>query len=103
VVREFADQPEMLATIGVYLQSVLEQQFGRAADFIETGERWLPDWQDAATFSDFGLRLDPAGLRALVAELQSVVDRYRDAEPVAGAETIHVQLQAFPYGPGGQA
>jgi DNA-binding transcriptional ArsR family regulator len=103
LVRDFAGQPEMLASIGVYLQSVLEQNFRRAAEFIEHGDRWLPDWQDAAAFSDWGLRLDPAGLRALLDELQAVIERHRDAEPVAGAEQVHLQLQAFPYGPGGQA
>ncbi len=89
--------------LGVYLQSVLEQHFRRAADFIDNGDRWPPTWQDAATFSDWGLRLDPAGLEALNAELQAVIDRYRDAEPVAGAGAVHIQLHAFPNGPGGRA
>jgi DNA-binding transcriptional ArsR family regulator len=96
-VRDFADQPDLLGTIGTYLQSVLEQNFARAADFVEHGDRWLPDWQDAATFSDMTLRLDPAGLKALNDELFAVVDRYRD-RAVDGGETVAVQIQSFPRG-----
>jgi DNA-binding transcriptional ArsR family regulator len=102
-VADFAEQPELLDTLGIYLQSVLEQQFRRAADFIEHGDQYLPKWQDAATFSDWSLRLDPAGLQALNTELEAVIERHRGAEPVAGAEAVHLQLHAFPYGPGGQA
>jgi DNA-binding transcriptional ArsR family regulator len=101
-VRDFADQPELLATIGVYLRSVLEQQFQRAAGFLATGDQWLPAWQDAATFSDFLLPLDPAGLHALNEELFAVVERYRARAPATGAETVFVQIQSFPRA-GGQA
>ena len=102
-VADFARQPEMQGVLGVYLQSVLEQQFRRASEFLENGDRWLPEWQEAATFSDWSLRLDPAGLEALNAEMEAVIDRHRTAEPAPGAEKVHLQLHAFPYGPGGQA
>lgn len=96
-VRDFADQPELLGTIGVYLQSVLEQSFAKAADFLEHGDQWQPDWQDAATFSDLTLRTDPAGLKALNEELFAVIDRHRD-RPVEGGATVVVQVQSFPRG-----
>jgi DNA-binding transcriptional ArsR family regulator len=102
-VSDFAADPAMLDTLGVYLQSVLEQQFRRAADFVQNGDRWLPDWQDATALSDWSLRLDPAGLSALNAEVEAVIERYRTAEPAPGAERVHIQLQTFPYGSGGQA
>ncbi|HST67597.1 MAG TPA: helix-turn-helix domain-containing protein [Mycobacteriales bacterium] len=102
-VADFAQQPELLGTLGVYLQSVLEQHFRRASDFIEHGDRWLPDWQEAANFSDWTLRLDPAGLEALNAEMAAVIERYRRVEPTAAAEAVQIQLHAFPHGPGGQA
>lgn len=102
-VGDFAEQPELLGVAGVYLQSVLEQQFRRAADFIENSDRWLPAWQGSATFSDWSLRLDPAGLEALNTEVEAVIERYRQVEPTAGAQAVHIQLHAFPHGPGGQA
>ncbi len=102
-VADFVEQPEMLGVLGVYLQSVLEQQFRRASEFVEHGDRWLPEWQTAATFSDWALRLDPAGLEALNAELEAVIERYRPAEPVPGAEQVQIVVHAYPHGPGGQA
>jgi DNA-binding transcriptional ArsR family regulator len=94
--RDFADQPELLDTIGLYVLGELEADFTRAADFVAHGEQWLPDWQDAVTFSDLTVRLDPAGLQALNEELVAVVRRYQ-GRPVETGETVLVQLQSFPY------
>jgi DNA-binding transcriptional ArsR family regulator len=104
-VRDFADQPELLSTIGLYLLGVLEVQFSRAAGFVEASDDWAPAWLEAADFSDYRLRLDPAGMAALSAELDAVIERYRDTPPPAGdaAATVHVQLQTFPGAPGEQA
>lgn len=102
-VADFTQQPELLGVLGAYLQSVLEQHFRRASEFLENSDRWRPEWQEAATFSDWGLRLDPAGLEALNADMEAVIERYRQVEPAAGAEAVHIQLHAFPRGPGGQA
>jgi DNA-binding transcriptional ArsR family regulator len=97
LVRDFTDQPELLGVIGIYLQSVLENSFARAADFIAHGEEWSAAWQDAATFSDGTLRLDPAGLQALNEDLFAVIDRHRVAA-VADGELVVVQVQSFPRG-----
>jgi DNA-binding transcriptional ArsR family regulator len=99
-VRDFVDRPELRGPLAVYLQSVLEQQFARAADFLEQAERWLPAWQDAATFSDEVVRLDPTRLEALNEELFAVIERYR-AEPVEDGQTVVVQVQSFPRGDAG--
>jgi DNA-binding transcriptional ArsR family regulator len=96
LVRDFADRPELIGTIGLFLQGVLEQNFARAADFIEHVEQWSPAWQDSATFSDFTARLDAAGLEQLNDELMDVINRYRDRPAAEGAETVVVQLQSFP-------
>jgi DNA-binding transcriptional ArsR family regulator len=100
-VRDFAGQPELQDVIGIYLQSVVENQFARAADFVAHADEWLPAWQDAATFSDFGLTLDPAGVTALADELFATIRRYQAVEPAPGAEAVYVQVQAFPRRPGG--
>lgn len=99
LVRDFTDQPELLGVIGTYLQSVLENSFARAADFIARVDEWTPAWQDAATFSDATLRLDPAGLQALNEELFAVIARHR-AAAVADGELVIVQVQSFPRGAG---
>jgi DNA-binding transcriptional ArsR family regulator len=102
-VRDFADQPELLGTIGLYLLGVLEVQFGRAAGFVEASESWAPAWLEAANFSDWLLRLDPAGMSALNGELAAVIERHRALPTPPGAETVHLQLQNFPQAQGGTA
>jgi DNA-binding transcriptional ArsR family regulator len=95
-VRDFADRPELLAAVGTYLQSVLEGAFARAATFLENADSWSPAWQDAVTFSDLTLRLDPAGLAALNAAIFALIEEHRAHEPADGAETVQVQVQSFP-------
>lgn len=103
-VRDFADRPELLSTIELYLLGVLEVQFARAAGFVEASDQWSPAWLESANFSDYRLRLDPAGMAALTTELDEVIERYRQAPPAAGddAAAVHLQLQTFPHPPGGE-
>jgi DNA-binding transcriptional ArsR family regulator len=104
-VRDFAGQPEMRSTIELYLLGVLETQFARAAGFVEATGSWAPAWAESADFSDYRLRLDPAGMEGLNAELHAVIERYQDAPPPSGddAANVHVQLQTFPHDSGEQA
>jgi DNA-binding transcriptional ArsR family regulator len=95
-VRDFADRPELLDTVDVFLHSVLEEQFRRAVGYLDTAQQWPPSWQDAATFSDHRVRLDPARLQALTTDLAAVVERYQAEDPAPDAEAVVVQYQAFP-------
>ena len=95
-VADFAGQPEAQGSLAVYLQSILEQQFRLAADFLE-GD-WPLEWRDSATMSDFRLETTPEGLRALNAELFEVIERHRTA--ATDGETVTVQIQSFPMGGG---
>jgi DNA-binding transcriptional ArsR family regulator len=102
-VRDFADRPELLGTIGLYLLGVLEVEFSRAAAFVEASDRWDPAWLEAADFSDYRLRLDPAGMEALNTDLKAVIERYQAAPAGDAAESVHVQLQTFPHAEEDQA
>jgi DNA-binding transcriptional ArsR family regulator len=67
------------------------------ARWIDELEDWSPEWQDASELSDLAMRLTPAQLEALKAELLATIFRYRDAGPDGeGAERVVVLLQAFP-------
>ncbi|TCC49905.1 ArsR family transcriptional regulator [Kribbella capetownensis] len=50
------------------------------------------EWLAASTFSDYTLRLKPAGLEEVKRELKAVLDRHRSDD----GTPISVQLQAFP-------
>jgi DNA-binding transcriptional ArsR family regulator len=71
---------------------------------VEEAERWFGvrrqysrAWREAAGMSDYLLRLSPDRLRALVDELDAVVQRYqREADRAGGAEQVIVALAAFP-------
>lgn len=57
-----------------------------------------PEWRQASTFSDYGLRLTVDEARQLMADLLDLFARYRahDAEdPPEDAHMYHVQIQAF--------
>jgi DNA-binding transcriptional ArsR family regulator len=56
------------------------------------------EWQDAASFDDYVLRLPPGRLRALNDDLQAVIERYlAESTPVEeGAEQVIVFTAGFP-------
>jgi DNA-binding transcriptional ArsR family regulator len=56
-------------------------------------------WQDAAEFASYGLLVDAAELRDLVQRVDAVLRPYiavTRAEAPAGAQVVHVTVQAFP-------
>lgn len=78
--------------------------------FVERYERWLDveaswpmEWQDTAGASDFAVRLTPARLEALNADIQALHERYRelaDSEPTpegGDEQLVQVQIHAFPF------
>jgi DNA-binding transcriptional ArsR family regulator len=82
------------------------QRFGLRL-LAEGADRWLagrheysPAWREAAGFSDYLLRLTPARLRALFAEINDVVERHRiESEPerdADDAEDVLLAMSGFP-------
>ena len=53
-------------------------------------------WRAAVSLSDWSLHLSPAGLRALTAELDAVLTRWRDEREEDGQPLVHVLVDAFP-------
>jgi DNA-binding transcriptional ArsR family regulator len=98
---EAADIREAPQEAEAYMRAV-------AAECAERTDRWIsevpalgPDWDDAATLSNFRLRLTAAETTALLADLNAVVAGYRKDEIAAdapdGAERVDVQLQIMPF------
>jgi predicted ArsR family transcriptional regulator len=78
---------------------IYAEKIHRAIDDYAT----LPErWRDVGTLSDIVLMLTPDETRELVAELFTVMRRYRRHDPddptpaPTGAAQVHVMLQAFP-------
>ncbi|MGW0853955.1 helix-turn-helix domain-containing protein [Streptomyces sp. NPDC002690] len=95
---DFRDDPDTRGALSVYLHQLLQQYFSRAVNYI--GEDWDDSWRSAGTLSDRSdLRMTPAQLAALNAELMAVIARHApapDAEPGPDALPVVVQLQSFP-------
>ncbi|MCO6752026.1 helix-turn-helix domain-containing protein [Streptomyces albidoflavus] len=72
-----------------------------AADRLRRSAQELPripgEWLDVITYSDFLLRLTPADVHRMRAEIFEVIERYRaDGGESEGAVPVALQLQAFP-------
>ncbi|MCE4024597.1 helix-turn-helix domain-containing protein [Microbacterium sp. Au-Mic1] len=78
-----------------YVQSVVlsaAEELHRVAAAVPDADR---TWLSEAAFVDLRLPLDGPGRRALLAELMTVVDRYRDAGDPATAPATQVNLQIY--------
>lgn len=98
---DFVDDPDSRGPLSVFLHETLNQLYQRISRFL--AEDWGREWYAAATASEWTMRLRPAELTALNAELSDVVARYREthdaesAPPRDGEEHVVVQIQSFPY------
>lgn len=95
----FREDPDTRGALSVYVHELVQQHFHRVADYLT--EDWDAEWRDAGTLAQWhDLRLAPAQLAAMNAELAEVVARYRAAARSApGApdgQPVLVQLQSFP-------
>jgi len=75
--------------------------------FVERYEAWLDvqrtwplDWQDEAGASDYALRLSAARLAAFNADIQALLERYREMPAAEGTATdeeiVQIYVYAFP-------
>jgi len=79
-----------------YLRSFADR-FQRWLDVHET---WSLEWQEVADASDRLLRVSPKRLAELQAEIETLLDRYRDPDPDdPDARQVEIDLHAFPIEP----
>jgi DNA-binding transcriptional ArsR family regulator len=77
-----------------YLRSFVE----RYEEWLAVMESWPIEWQDATGGSDFALRLTPAGLEALNADIEALYERYRALpEPPDDEDPQVVQVHVHTY------
>jgi DNA-binding transcriptional ArsR family regulator len=90
------DDGELADASSVVLGAVVSQHLLRATQFLN--EDWPERWRRAWILTtETRLRLDPASLTAMRAELWAVIERYRsDPSTGAEAEAVLFQMQGFP-------
>ncbi|PKL23581.1 MAG: transcriptional regulator [Spirochaetae bacterium HGW-Spirochaetae-3] len=86
-----------------FLRSIAGAHATRMAGWIGGLPDSSGDWRYAGTISDWGLRLTPAELKRLQAELEAVVARYARFDPeepaVPGTTMVAAQIQLLPRFP----
>lgn len=96
-VTEFSDDPDTRGALEIFLYEAIRTHFRRAARWLSEMHSWDGRWVKASTSSDYGLHLDSERTRALVEELDSVIERYREeAEGAEDEERVAVVLHVFP-------
>jgi predicted ArsR family transcriptional regulator len=76
------------------------RQLTRLTEHVEAWRAAAPqepaEWRDASELSDYFLDLNAAQTRAMTAEIQAVVERYRDAKPGPGARQVLLYVATTP-------
>lgn len=96
--REFLDTPERIAALNALQRELFARYRDQLEEYLMQEPAWGPEWVEAADHSDYQLRLDAAGLRALARDLETVVERYQRRPPAAKGPREHVTVivHAFP-------
>ena len=97
---DFRDDPDDRAADALLLGQVVRLHGRWLDEAIAARDQWDDAWVEASSFGDQSLHLTPDTLHELVAELRSVVDRYRQERQEVDAplaERVTVMLHAFPH------
>ncbi len=97
---DYGDDPDRFAAAQSLERVILDLYDEQLRTWFEQRPTWSRDWVEASSLSDTVLRLTPDGLRALVEDLDAVVERHR-AEHQAEADdpesrVVSVLQMAFP-------
>ncbi|AUG76143.1 Putative transcriptional regulator [Kitasatospora sp. MMS16-BH015] len=101
---DFLAERELSGLLSTLQKAVITEQFRRAEEF--TDQNWPTQWQEAASVGYWRLRLTPAELGDLRADLTALFERWEerqrpesDADAGTEAQDVVLQFQGFPYRP----
>ncbi|WP_033341201.1 ArsR/SmtB family transcription factor [Catenuloplanes japonicus] len=96
IAGDFADDPDSQAALD-WLEEFYRSEHGRwAAQWRAESREWPAEWQAAATTNDYLLTLTPDQVRALTAEVDAVMERYRTMPVTDGSERVLVMYENHP-------
>jgi DNA-binding transcriptional ArsR family regulator len=93
---DLAADPASAAAVDLVLRAQLDSDQSAVLDVMARARDWPAEWRDAPVRRSAYLSLDPAQVAALHADLDEVLDRYRDAGPGAGARRVSVVYHLLP-------
>lgn len=95
--RDAAGDPDAQAATDWLRRYYLRSFAERYERWLDVQETWPLAWQEVADASDRLIRVSPARLAGLQAELSATIERYVDAEQAdPDAQPVEVHIHAFP-------
>ncbi len=95
-VLDLAADPANAAAVDVVLRAQLHADAQRVLEVMERARTWPREWQEATVRRESAVTLDPERLGQMRAEIDEVIDRYRDAEAEPGARRVSVVYMLTP-------
>lgn len=98
---DFADDEDAQTAMGWLLRDYHRTFDAQFAEWLDVADGWPAQWRDACGMSDAWVDVTPEQARAMVDEINEVVNRYYDAgKDDPRARHLHVWRFAFPQEPG---
>jgi DNA-binding transcriptional ArsR family regulator len=91
-----ASDPSTAAAVDLVLQAQLQADRQRVLDVMANARSWPQEWQDATVRRDTHVTLDPEQVIAMRAEIDEIIDRYRETEPRGAARRVSVVYNLTP-------
>ncbi|MFE9401064.1 ArsR/SmtB family transcription factor [Streptomyces sp. NPDC006530] len=102
--EDFNDAPERVAAHTSVTRLLVEQRMELYRTFLDQMAAWSAEWTGAAFSSEYAVRLTPAEVREMEAELDAVLGRFKERGEAAatagdteGRENVAVHLYGFPF------
>ena len=95
-VLDLAAEPANAAAVDLVLQAQLQTDQQRVLEVMARAASWPQEWREAPVRRETHAGLDPEQVAAMRAEIDAVIDRYRDAEPGPGARRVSVVYTLIP-------
>lgn len=95
-VVDLAEDPANASAVELVMQAQMQADQQRVVEAMARARTWPRQWREVMTRRDAHLTVDPEQLGRLRAELDALIDRYRDAEPVPGARRVSVVYSLIP-------
>lgn len=93
---QFEGDPDDLAAADWLAGFGYRSTAARAEAWLDAQGDYPAEWRDAAEYDDYLLQLGPDQLKALMAEMDEVVERWRAVAPEGDVRRIFLSMQGFP-------
>lgn len=98
--RDVAYDPDGEAAADWLRRHYLRSFVDRFQHWLDIHAEWPLEWQEVADASDYLLQVSPKRLAELQAEMDALIERYRNPDPGdADAKHVEVHVHAFPLDP----